>query len=456
MQGPESSIEGERLVTDAKVFSATPQARKPEVGSAAFFWLSAFYVVYCARPEDWIPGLKYIPLAKITGIAAFLGLLLILGKTKRGFRDLPREAMYLLALIALTFPSALLSPVWKGGAMSRSLDFAKVYIAWLLTFLLVTSFARLRRVIFIQAGSVAVISIISVLKGRSHPRLQGFLGGIYSNPNDLAFAIVLSLPFCIAFLLSARGLLRKVAWIASILIMSTALILTASRGGFVTLLVAGMVALWHFGIRGRRLYLIVATIVIGALLLAVSGKVLTHRFAAMSGEKIEGTVQERAYGSFQQREELMILALDAIVHHPIFGLGVHNFANYSGTWREVHMTYLQVGVEVGIPALILYLMFFARGFTNLRKLRKRRDLDPETKLFVGALHSSLVGFVVGACFAPEAYQFFPYFAVAYTSVMVALVAERDAGRETPVPAARRGFAENYARQRGLDAFTAVR
>ena len=36
-----------------------PQAVDPT--KAAFFWLSAFFVVYCARPEDWVPGLNYIP-----------------------------------------------------------------------------------------------------------------------------------------------------------------------------------------------------------------------------------------------------------------------------------------------------------------------------------------------------------------------------------------------------------
>jgi len=45
-------------------------------------------------------------------------------------------------------------------------------------------------------------------------------------------------------------------------------------------------------------------------------------------------------------------------------------------------------------------------------------------LFAGALHSSLVGFLVGALFAPEAYQYFPYFAVAYTAVLLAI--EREA------------------------------
>ncbi|PYV93929.1 MAG: hypothetical protein DMG90_01110, partial [Acidobacteria bacterium] len=41
---------------------------------SAFFWLSVFYFVYCARPEDWVPGLLYVPLAKISGIFAILAL----------------------------------------------------------------------------------------------------------------------------------------------------------------------------------------------------------------------------------------------------------------------------------------------------------------------------------------------------------------------------------------------
>jgi len=50
---------------------------------------------------------------------------------------------------------------------------------------------------------------------------------------------------------------------------------------------------------------------------------------------------------------------------------------------------------------------------------------------VGALHSSMVGFVIGALFSPEAYQFFPYFAVAYTSALVATLREQE-GIAAPV------------------------
>jgi hypothetical protein len=93
----------------------------------------------------------------------------------------------------------------------------------------------------------------------------------------------------------------------------------------------------------------------------------------------------------------------------------------------VHVTYLQIAVEGGIPVLILYLMFFGRGFSNLGRLRRLGNLDPEVKLFAGALHSSLIGFLVGALFAPEAYQYFPYFAVAYTAVLLKIEQERGIG-----------------------------
>src|SRR5580704_10076694 len=127
--------------------SAPDAAQKSEPLKSAYFWLTVFYVVYCARPEDWIPGLQSVPLAKISGVFAIVGLLLSLGRSKRGLRDLPREAIYLSLLIGVFLVSAALSPVWKGGAFFRSLDFAKVLVAWVLTFLAVTTLARLRRIL---------------------------------------------------------------------------------------------------------------------------------------------------------------------------------------------------------------------------------------------------------------------------------------------------------------------
>jgi O-antigen ligase len=398
--------------------------------NSAFFWLCAFWFVYCARPEDFIPGLKYIPLAKITGLFTLIALVSSAGKTKRSLRDLPREGRYLIGLTCFLVCTSVISPVWRGGALAHSLDFAKGTVAWVLTFLLVTTFQRLRRIIFIQAASVAMVATVSVLKGHNTPRLEGVLNGMYFNANDLAFALVLSLPFCLAFFLQARGFVRKAFWMFSMMFMGIALVLTASRAGFICLLISGSVTLWHFGVKGKRPQLILGTLVVGAVLLIVAGGRLKDRFVALSG-KAAASEDQSAYGSYLQRKELMIEAVKAIGRYPLYGLGVNNFVSYAGYWREVHNSYLEMGAEGGVPALVLYLLFFSRGFANLRKLRKRRDLDPHVALFVGALHSSLVGFVVGALFEPEAYQLFSYIAVAQTSVIWAIIQERDAGTPTP-------------------------
>ena len=421
----------------------------------AFFWLCAFFVVYCARPEDWIPGLEFLPLAKITAILAMWGLFTSLGRTKRTFKQLPKEANLLLAMIALLYVGAFLSPVWRGGAVTRTTDFSKIYIAWVLGFLLITTFDRLRRIIFIQAFSVIVICAAALLKGHGTPRLDGVLGGIYSNPNDLAFAIVLSLPFALAFMVTAKNTAAKVFWLFGMLVMAIAIFMTASRAGFIDLVISGSVTLYYFAIKGKRLYLIVATGLIGVVVMAAAGGKLYDRFAALSGDS---ATDQSAYGSYEDRKYLMVRALDGIEHYPIFGIGVRNFETYSLIWHDVHMTYLQICVEGGIPVLIIYLMFFGRSFQNLKILRKRTGLDPDIVLFVGALYSSLIGFIVGAFFAPEAYQFFPYFAVCFTASLLQTIKENDQtpGSALPPPKKPRHFLEVYADHGTTGAVSPVR
>src|SRR5262249_311174 len=118
-------------------------------------------------------------------------------------------------------------------------------------------------------------------------------------------------------------------------------------------------------------------------------------------------------------------AIEGIGQYPFLGIGTRNFEEYSGVWQEVHMTYLQITVEGGVPALMIFLVFFFYGFKNVRRVMRRKDLTPELKLFTAALQSLLFAFAVGALFAPEAYQFFPYFAVVYTSALHACIRDQD-------------------------------
>src|ERR1700730_383548 len=282
----------------------------------AYVSLSLFMVVYCARPEDWIPGLSNVPLAKIAGVLALIAFLLSLGEIRQRF---PREVIFLVLLTVQLFATVPMSPVWMGGAFSTTLDFAKVLLIVLVTVLAVNTAKRLRRLLLIQAASVAVISAVAVWKGRMiGSRLEGVLNGNYSNPNDLALAIVISLPLCLALLFLGRNVVWKAAWAFAMVVMAYAVFLTGSRGGFLALAMTIGVCLWEFAIRGRRTYLLVLT--------GVAVVVLWIASSAILGERLMGTFNskedvESAYGSSQARQELFWRSIEVTLRHPLFGVG---------------------------------------------------------------------------------------------------------------------------------------
>jgi hypothetical protein len=70
----------------------------------------------------------------------------------------------------------------------------------------------------------------------------------------------------------------------------------------------------------------------------------------------------------------------------------------------------------------------------------------------------MIGFVIGALFAPEAYQFFPYFCVAYTSALVAMIKQREPVSEPflAVRDWRSRYGSVRVSKRKLDALTFIR
>jgi putative inorganic carbon (HCO3(-)) transporter len=399
--------------TDSVSIQSNTLRRNPLV--AAYVALLLFMVIYYARPEDWIPGLSNVPMVKITGILALLALVFSLRQIRL---RLPREVIYLGLLVGQLFLAAVLSPVWRGGAVQTTLDFAKVLIIIIVMAVAVNSMRRLRLLILIQATSVAVVAAHAALKGHLFVgRLEGVLGGNYSNPNDLALAIIISLPLCLVLMFLSESRLRKVAWALAILVMTYVVLLTGSRAGFITLLVIAAVLLFEFAIRGHRRYLLALTALVAVILWRSSSGMLLAR--------LEGTFDTKqnvasAYGSAQQREQLFWRSVEVTKEHPLFGVGPGNFQVISGDWHVTHNSFTQMSSEGGVPALVFYLLILWRGFKNLRKTKQLKRGQGELGLLARALHASLAGFVVGSLFGSVAYQMFPYFLVAYTTAVFSI------------------------------------
>jgi O-antigen ligase len=368
--------------------------------------------IYCARPEDWIPGLSVVPLAKMTGVLALLALMFSASQFRS---SLPREVIYLILLVGQLFLAAAMSTVWQGGAVQTTLDFAKVLPIVIVMSAAVDKAERLHRLIFIQAASVAVVAAVAVLKGHLLVgRLAGVLGGNYSNPNDLALAIVISLPICLALLFSTRNGLLKAAWAIAMLAMVYAVFLTGSRGGFLSLIVVAAICLWEFAIRGRRRYLLVLAALVGAILWRSSSGMLAGRLNGTFNQKDDTA---SAYDSAQQRQKLFWRSMEVTKQHLLFGVGPGNFQVASGSWYVTHNSFTQMSSEGGLPAFALYVLILWRGFTNVQATKRLAGRQRESSLLARALNASLAGYVVGSLFASTAYQFFPYFLVAYTTAL---------------------------------------
>lgn len=394
------------------VQSSRPR-REPLMG--VYVALLLFMLIYFSRPGDWIPGLWEIPLAKITGILAFLGLALSFNRFRQRW---PRETIYLFLLIGQLFIASLVSPVWRGGAVGATLTFAKVLMIVPLITAAVTTSRRLRWLIFTQAISVAAIAAVVIWKRHLlGGRLDGILGGNYGDPNDMALAIILVLPMCLALLFLTRNWVWKAFWSISMLVMTYAVFLTGSRGGFVSLVVVTGVTLWQFAIRGRRHYLLFLT--------ALAGLILAESAGGMMVARLKGTFDaqedtEGAYGSAQSRQQLFWKSIELTVEYPLFGVGPGNFEQVSGQWHTTHNSLTLMSSEGGIPAFILYSLILWCGFKNVRATIRLARGHKEMTILARALCASLAGYAVGSLFLSWAFLYLPYILVAYTTALLSI------------------------------------
>ena len=382
-----------------------------------YFGLVLFMFAYFARPEDWIPGLAHVPLAKIAGILIFVALVFSFHTIRW---NMPQEVIFLGLLILQLWLTVPFSPVWRGGAFYMMLSVSRVLPLVIVIYAAVRSMKRLRWILFVQAASVSVVAIASVVATRiSGGRLQGVVSGIYGNSNDLAFIIDLSLPICLALALTTRSNWRKLAWSVVMLAMIYAVSLTASRGGAIALVVAALVCLWQIGVRERRFYLFLLVPVALIVIWVYSGNALRKRFDPSNTDP--ATHSTEAAESAQQRTMLLLQSLKITAQYPLFGVGPGNFAIVSGVWRVSHNSYTQISAEGGIPAFLLYVLFLWRGMANLREVRRYRKTEKRIWLFSMALEASLAAYLVGSFFSSVAYELYPYCLVAYTTALRLIV-----------------------------------
>jgi O-antigen ligase len=294
--------------------------------------------------------------------------------------------------------------------------------------LVVKEFWQLKRLVWVQAAAVAMMTLLSVGLHRTHGgRLVGALGGVFENPNDLAINIALNWPICVAFFFISKGISR-VFWAVAVLVMLVGVELTYSRSGFLAAGLAAVLVLWEYAIRGRRHYLLA---VAAALLVVLAIAMPSHYRARLTSIVTGNEVDSMDNGSAAARKALLMESIKTAIHNPIFGVGAGNFEVTAGSWHVAHNSYTETAAEGGIPALIFFGLMLYRTLRNIKMTRRTRmyAADPEVRGLTGGLWVSVASYMVSAFFASTEYSMYPYFLVAYTTALYTIVA----GQEQVIP-----------------------
>jgi len=122
-------------------------------------------------------------------------------------------------------------------------------------------------------------------------------------------------------------------------------------------------------------------------------------------------------GSSGARQQLLIKSVLVALRHPLLGIGMGNFPIVSIHDQVTHNAYTQVASEMGMAALVLYVLLIVSPLKRLREIEAQTYEARRTSRFfyylsVG-LQASLVGYMVSSFFASIAYLWYVYYLVGY-------------------------------------------
>ncbi len=312
--------------------------------------------------------------------------------------------------------------------------------------LLVLSLRNVRDLGFLMWGYQAGVGLVVILAftvlgsdvtQTGLNRLSGGMGMF--DANDLGMIALIALPLALLFF-GTSGTRGKIASLGLLAGIPAMIAFTGSRGAMVGLVIVGPVMLFSMkNVAGWRRIGLALGVTAGLALAAPAGywdqmKTLLNPTEDynVSSEYGRWPLTKRGFGYMMQ--------------YPVFGVGAGNFGRAEGTispiirsrlsrglsveWLAPHNTYVEVGAELGVIALGIWLSLLYAGTIGLMKLRRRlpeawEHQNAERRFLRQAclyLPMSFLAFAVTSMFLSHAYSVIPLMLIAFMVGIRVLVA----------------------------------
>jgi len=395
--------------------------------------LAAYIAVTISRIHEVIPVLTRLYLGKVSAAALLVAAFTIPGSEfQRVFKTPVAKYVVILTVIAI---ASVPGSAWPRQSFSFFQDW---WPQVMLMFVCVCAgFANKRTAdlclvtLTLSAGFAALMTMAT---GHVDSGGRAFIGNHYAatyDANMSAALFVCALPY--AAMLAIRTGWTRWAGIAVIPVLIAATLATASRGGVLALGVLAITTIvfapkQH---RGKYIVLLVLSMAI-APFLPHSG--LAQRWAEFMQPGGDYNMTSR-----DGRIEVWKRGIGFMLTHPILGVGVRSYEIAGGatahSWVNAHNAFIQVGAELGVGGLVVFVMTVAAALRLALHARRRLtgdNLTPDEEmarnLFTAAF-SSLVAVLASAMFLSMAYDGITLFALAVPTGLA--LSFRSAGRQSP-------------------------
>jgi len=381
-QPPASSV-GTRYSTSQLRFgsAAAGEAAQFGAGSLAFWLLILFFIVLYSNLALLVPALAVLHPALAVGGLALVALLFEKASGRQSIEIIRPDTYFLFGFVAVAGLS-ISGAFWQGYAFAATLDLAKAAVVYLLILNAVNSQRRLRGLMWAMLLCGLFPALGTLRNWHNGVLVDGRAAwtGIFGNPNELAYALVILLP--IGYVLAGDlPPIRRLATYGVLGVFTLAIYLSYSRGSLLGLFaVVGYMALRQ---KSRTV-----PVVMIALLIAGAMGVATY------WSRDAGFSELARDASFQQRLDTYKTALRMVADHPLLGVGINCSSVawpfyaprgiHYNTWLITHNTVLQAASETGIAGLIAYLLFLGAAWRRAWKVSRSSRPDQQPSCSLGA------------------------------------------------------------------------
>jgi O-antigen ligase len=323
--------------------------------------LALYVVIGDLKGDERVASILPVDLTLVLGAIILGGVVLNLLRGKRIVR-MPGSFLLYVALVALMVASLSYTPVFDAGLEKLGRFITVTALVIVAPFLVLTTPQAMKRFF---AGFAIVASLIcaySLTDLGSSARL------VTPSSNTIGLGHIACSLILLIWLVAMPQLsfLKRMTVYPFLAVPAVALIGSGSRGAVIAVLLAIVLSLLLY----RQLLVDVTCLFALGLMVIPFLRIPEASFEYLGTLFNSHTVE----GLLSFRAELLGYGWSLLQQHPLLGVGIQGFRYYSpnaGLYNWPHNIFLEIGCELGIPALLLVLALFASAI--LESLRQLRD-----------------------------------------------------------------------------------